>query len=463
MRVISCEYDVVKVLASEMLNVEISRYLFYKGKVINWSNPIMSSLRNAMLVSSQYLDIDMFIKYSIPITEVNIEKEYEYAPLYPIYRDGKDDNTVSVHSNRFSNEVSSIHSKNYAINVPLMYNLYKLIKGVVMELRSYPVFKIKGLFDTIKGEIYNAHVTNSTIVHNYNQNTITYEKAIRVINTVYSDINVSSHSVEEDKHLIATSLHHIEGNTISYGWYFITSIDDHHTTNSMVNIYIDYLNFYKGARFTESLKSVSNIVLLKCNIDFLIPSLYSGHYIDNIELLNNDYAKDGVLCSGGIDGYTMCYGKCKSRIMNIGVVNTFKKISFCISCYYNLFQESDEKKLNATHMKLFYFDRRLDEYANTHFDSCSNKSRDLYSKISYLLLATLLDRDLNIEYTKKKGTIIKVKITITDDYDYIILFNNVRDLADIDYTEKTRLVYVNRYFNRYSHDDNDLDCNFQKI
>ena len=489
MRVINGEYDVIRVLASEMLNVEISRYLFYKGRVINWAHSAMSKLHDAMMISSEYLDIDMFIKYSLPITVDNIEQQYNNAPLYPIYKDGEcNSNSIAVH---VSKSIKRDYDQYiYAVNIPFMYNLYKLVKEVTIELQSYPIFKLNAYFNKKTGEIQNIYVSNDTVVISRNSDKCNerYYTETRIINVDNpNQIHASIKQVVQDKDLMNPpyKAHQTKGGVwMHHIWYFnITQTSGYYDNCYNYNIYIDYLNIYKGLHFAKYVKDVSNIMLFKYNLDFLLPSLYAELHINNIELLNDQDANNGmILYNYGLSGidYTHCVGNCMTRSrkvsvppIHIGIIDIVKKQCYCIRCYYFYFEDdkNTKDKCDTTNLRLFYNMPELISYATDQYNNTiSYKGSDVTSSnkrelIHYLLLTTLLSDDVQIDYTKKKGTIVRVAITSNDRYDYIVLFNDPRDLADIELTDNTQLVYANKDFINLddAFDDSILDCNFQKI
>lgn len=455
MRVISGECDVIKVLASDMLNLEISRYLFYKGRVINWSNPAMLSLYNAMLVSSKHLNTDMFIKYSLPLTSENIESQYDRAPLYPVYQEGYDGASIGVF-----NEVSinSDNIRTYKVNIPLLYNLHKFIKKLVNELRSYPVFKAT-LFNSKTGVIYNEIITNSTIVNNYTSN---YDKislrSFRIINVNNSKLNKTLQDIDNDNELtqlLPDNPH--KGRVARRKWIFGTKFDSDDFND--VIVYIDYLNLYKGVHFAEDKRAIyGNIKIWECNVECLVPSLYINRFVTLLELLDNADVKEGVVEPRAIfhNRYTKCC-RCPIYInkeLEIGVLDIVNDITLCIGCFhYDCQQVNGQRNVFHTdfsNFRLFYLGVKFD----------NNLDQSLQLKI----LKTMLNpnNDDPVEYSKNKGNIAKIKDVGSNKYT-VIIFDNAEDLYEMDISDNTRLVYAIKHETNGIHDDSKFDCNYQKL
>lgn len=474
MRIISGEYDVTKVLASEMLNMEINRYLFYKGQVINWSHSAMSDLRIAMLAASKNLDTDMFIKYSLPPTVDNIETQYNIAPLYPIYVDRANDST-GAELGVFTKRYFDTNPRKYDVNVPLTCNLYKLIRGVIDELRVFPAFKVM-TFDSERGIIEDSHVHNTTALANEDELLSNAYRSISIYNSkIFKSYN---RIVDEEKHNIAADIKTnqcIKARCYKVKWRFnniiTNSIDGYSKYSDMhYDIYIDYLNLYKGARFSQNIALINGFIVYNWNIDFLIPSIYNGRYIDILELLDNDDTKHGMVINNH-KRYNRC-NRTHERVyvtghnpdIKIGIYDIDNDQCMCLACFRGVYQKTSD--YNSANFRLYYeivFTEFMDEVISI-IASCINSNKSMYRMIAFTILANLLCEDIDVEYSKKHGTIIQIKNIVNDIVDNFIIINDMRDVASIDtLNENARLIYVINDYKDGSYNDGEFDCNFQKI
>lgn len=462
MRVISCEYDVVKVMASEMLNYEISHYLFYKGRVIEWSNPAMTELNRAMLISSKNLNTDMFIKYSLPITRENIEAQYKNAPMYPIYQDGYDGASLGVYTNG-SLEVDGIRT--FKIYMPLLYNTYKFIKALVYELRSYPVFKAQ-IFDTKDGSIYEDTISNRTVVRNHKF----FDYMIRWMNTSLRAIDICELTIskseslfEADKDLGKLVSDGQQGRVTKHRWIFDIEYNDMQFNE--ITIYIDYLNLYNGARFVEDkqLARYPNVRMWECNVNFLIPSLYTGMYIKDLELLETDTVKEGLV-SADESVNNPCYSRCaicpnyaNHTSLHMGAMDIKRGETLCLHCFHYYRQNTPALNKHARNFDIkdyrFFYTGVIQALEN-------DKSK---LEVPLQVLISLFDKNNKnpIGYAKNKGTIAKINDMINKRT--IMIFDNAADLADLKFDDNTLLIYAVKHKGACCHDDTAFEYDYQRL
>lgn len=126
-------------LVSQMINLELSRLLFHRGRVIDWDHQALQDIRKQCFYDSEIAckSSSLFNECLVDLTQDNIMRMYEKAPFYPITPKGMTRNKLGVYKAKKQNGTHSI-------NIPFNACNYKaFMRCIFKEFEKYPSFEME--------------------------------------------------------------------------------------------------------------------------------------------------------------------------------------------------------------------------------------------------------------------------------------------------------------------------------